>query len=68
MCFGGPIVIKEFLEIDRLASPGLLRPRQMRTVDLDLEAQLGCRRNISTYPLASESIRGEKTKDIQALG
>ena len=46
---GGPIFIEEFSKVDRLASPGLLRPWQMSTAYFNLDTQLGCRRNISTH-------------------
>ena len=67
MLIGGPIVIEEFLKANRLASPGLL-PRHMSTAYLDLDAQLGCRRDISTNVHSSESTRDGEKRDIQVLG
>ncbi len=68
MRIGGPIVIEEFLKVDRLANPGLLRPRQIGTAYLDLDEQLGRRRDISTYAQVSASICSEETRDMQGLG
>ena len=65
---GSPIVIEEFLKVDRLASSGLLRQWQISTALLDLDAQLGCRRDISTYAQPSTSTRSEEERDIQVLG
>jgi hypothetical protein len=67
MRFGGPIVTEEFLKVDLLASPGLLYPWQMSALQLDLDAQLGCRRNISTHTRSSPSVRIKETKGIQML-
>ena len=67
MLVGGPIVIEEFFKANRLASPGLL-PRHMGNAYLDLDAQLGCRRNISSYTQASKIARDGEKRDIQVLG
>jgi len=66
MRFGGPIVFEKFWNVDLFATL-LLRPRQMSALHFDLDAQLGCRRNISTYAQALEKIRGEEKGDIQVL-
>ena len=67
MLVGGPIVIEEFLKANRLASPGP-RPRHITAADLDLDAQLGRRTNISAYAQTSESTREKEKRDIQGLG
>jgi len=46
---------------------GLLRPRYMTTLDLNLYAHIGCRRNIPIYAQATVSASSEKTEDIRAL-
>ena len=68
MRFGGPIFIEEVLKVDCLATPGLFRPRQIGTAYLDLDAQLGGRRDLSTYAQVFASIRSEERRDIQVLG
>jgi hypothetical protein len=57
--FGGPIVIEEILKIDVLVTLSLLRPQQVTALDLDLQAHLGCRSNISAYAQNLASLRSE---------
>ena len=68
MGLGGPIIIEEFLEVDHLSSPSFLHPPEMSPVHLNLDVQLGSRRNISAYAQASVSVCGEERRDPQALG
>lgn len=65
---GGPIIIEEILEIDFLASLFLLRPRQMTTLHLDLQAHLRCRSDVSTYEQNLGSLLSEETRGIRAFG
>ena len=61
MLVGGPIVIEELLKANRLASPGPL-PWHMSAADLDLDAQLGCRGNISIYAYVLEGTHYEENE------
>ena len=67
MRLGGPILIVEFLKVDILASLFRPSPRWMLALDLDLHADLGCRRNVSIYAQTSGIALNEQTSDIRAL-
>ena len=47
--FRGPINIEKVLEIDLFDNLFLPRPRQVIALRLNLHADLGCRRNLSSY-------------------
>lgn len=67
MGFGGPVIVEQLLEVNHFASVFLLHPRKVTTRGLYLHAQLGYRRNVSTYAQASDGVCNEEMKDIQPL-
>ena len=66
MLFGDPILIERLLNVDIFDIPALLCPRQMTVLDLNLYADMRCRRDISIYAHASVSGCSEETEDIRA--
>jgi len=65
---GAPIIIEKRLEVDEYARLSVLRPKQMTAPHLDLGANLGCRRNVSTHEHPSLSVCSEEQRAVRALG
>ena len=68
MLCGAPIIIEKRLEVDGFARLSVLRPKQMTAPHLDLGANLGYRRNVSTHEHSSVSVCSEKERVVRALG
>ena len=62
-----PIVVKDLLKVNQVATLFLLCPRSMAAFHLDLHPHLRCRRNTPAYAHASDSAHCEETKAILAL-
>ena len=62
-----PIILESFLTIDLYASLFLLPQREETALQLDLDADLGCRRCISTYEQNLSGARIKETRGIQGL-
>ena len=60
--------MKRLLNVDLFDILDFLRPMKVTALDLNFDAQIRCRRNISVYAQGSVSVTSEVAEVVQALG